>query len=85
MFKIILLQLLALMPLCDIKNIIVEFVAGLAADTATPVDDLAVLAVDVVLSNVLGCESPVNSMNPEAKSAVMESIHNSISAVNKTK
>ncbi len=85
MFKILIMQLLSLIPLCDVKDIIIDFIAGLAADTATPVDDLGVMAADVVLSNVLHCESPVNSMNKEARAAVMESIHNSISVTEKKK
>ena len=79
MFKNLLLQLLHLLPLCDVKNIIVELLSDLAADTETQVDDIGVLAADVVLSNILGCESPVNSLSSDAKAAVMASVHNSIS------
>jgi len=85
MFKVLILQLLALVSLCSAKDIIIGFLAGLAADTETQVDDLGVMAADVVLSNVLGCESPINSLSPEAKSAVMESIRNNELKFKKTK
>ena len=85
MFKALILQLLALVSLCSAKNIIIGFLADLAADTSTPIDDLGVLAADVVLSSVLGCESPVNSLSPEAKAALMESIRNNELIVKKHK
>jgi len=72
MIKNLILTLLGLIPLCAVKDVIITFLTGLAEDTNTHVDDIAVIVADITLSQILGCENEFSSMTTEQKAAILE-------------
>lgn len=59
MFKNLIMSLLHLVDPCEVKDIIVDYCREVVESTPTPIDNIALTAVDVVLDNVLGCSQNV--------------------------
>ena len=55
MFKNLIKSLLRLIDPCQVKEIVVEYCREYVESTPTPIDNMALQAVDVVLDTVLGC------------------------------